>query len=237
MDAQHLDEHTMQALVAQVMARLTKPTLLVLNRAHGYQQEIAAHLSRWPGIGWHILVLPHSDHELAAMQHLGTQVTWDGHQPATWLASYQQVLFPFLDMATLAEVSQGLHFTPAAQLLQYALMMGLPTYALDYQCNLTRELNQVLGLARNPAMCQRATSQLATLANLGAVIGSCADIQVAMTGDGKVASDRTRRASSARQHPSAYITLNEVMSQGVDAFSLQDNLTDLAAEYLKQQQT
>ncbi|WP_282177688.1 hypothetical protein [Vibrio nereis] len=240
MDTQHFNDNTIKALIEKVQAQMVKPTLLVLTAANGYRQEIASQLNTWQGFRWHILTLPHTKNEFAEVQHLGTQVQWDASQPVTWLNQYQQVLFPFLDVATLAEVSSGLHLTPAGQVFQYALMKGLPTYALNYQCDLTSDLNQLLGLANNPAMCQRATSQLATLAQLGAITGSCAEIQAAMTEPSHSGTRTTRSAGSvgaATQKSSAYITLNQVMSKGVDAFSLQDNLTDLAAEYLKQQQT
>ncbi|OAN13244.1 hypothetical protein A3K86_16440 [Photobacterium jeanii] len=245
MDAQDFNDNTIKALVEKVLAQMAKPTLLVLTAANGYRQEIASQLGTWQGIQWHILTLPDTPNEFAAVQHLGTQVQWDASKPVTWLDQYQQVLFPFLDVATLAEVSNGLHLTPAGQVFQYALMKGLPTYALNYQCDLTSELNQLLGLASNQTMCERATSQLATLTQLGAVTGSFAEIKAAMLGqaEAKQAEPAPLSSNTAVSEPlapesstSGYITLNEVMSKGVNAFTLRDNLTDLAAEYLKEQQ-
>lgn len=240
MDAQDFNDNTIKALIEKVLAQMTKPTLLVLTTANGYRQEIASQLDSLQGIQWHILTLPDTQNEFSAVQHLGTQVQWDVSKAATWLDQYQQVLFPFLDVSTLAEVSNGLLLTPAGQVFQYALMKGLPTYALNYQCDLTSELNHLLGLASNQAMCERTTSQLASLTQLGAVTGSFAEIKTAMLEQAETKQTKLVPLSSnsavSESSISGYITLNEVMRKGVSTFTLQDNLTDLAAEYLKEQQ-
>ncbi|MCD9462260.1 hypothetical protein [Photobacterium phosphoreum] len=231
MDEQSLNQQAIDAIVEQVLAKMGKPTLMVLTTANGYHQEIANHLGAWTGIRWHILASQPSEGELAAVHHLGNQVHWDGANPSQWLNDYEQVLFPFLDFATLGEVSNGLYLTPAGQLFQYALMKGIPTYAFNYQCDLNSELNQLLGLSGNVAMRERATLQLEQIAKLGAKTGSLLIIKAAMLGI-----PEHSEPVLVSSIPSGYITLNEVKNKGVRAYTLQDNLTDLAAEYIKEQQ-
>ncbi|PLC59016.1 hypothetical protein [Photobacterium carnosum] len=231
MNGQNLNQEDIDIIVEQVLAKMGKSTLIVLTTANGYHQEIATQLEIWPGIQWHILANQLSTGELAAVHHLGNQVHWDGVNPSQWLNHYEQILFPFLDFATLGEVSNGLYLTPASQLFQYALMKGIPTYALDYQCDLNNELNQLLGLSSNVAMRKRTALQLSNITKLGAKIGSLLTIKAYMLGI-----PEQRDSVLVSSMPSGYITLNEVKNKGVSAYTLQDNLTDLAAEYIKEQQ-
>jgi hypothetical protein len=110
-------------------------------------------------------------------------------------------------------------------------MKGIPTYAFNYQCDLNSELNQLLGLSGNVAMRERATLQLEQIAKLGAKTGSLLIIKAAMLGI-----PEHSEPVLVSSIPSGYITLNEVKNKGVRAYTLQDNLTDLAAEYIKEQQ-
>ncbi|MDO6541889.1 hypothetical protein [Photobacterium sanguinicancri] len=243
MSEQGFNDSTINTIVEQVLAKMGKPTLIVLTAANGYHHEIANQLATWQGIHWHILASQNSNqnlkNELMAVQHLGTQAHWDGTNPSEWLNQYEQILFPYLDFATLGEVSNGMYLSPAAVLFQYALMKGMPTYVLDYQCDLTSELNQLLGLSTNAAMCERAKQQLVTITTLGAKSGSLTDIKAVMqeTKTQGMALNKPETPSVSTADPlSGYITLNEVKSKGVNAYTLQDNLTDLAAEYIKEQQ-
>lgn len=230
MDEPDFSQQAIDVIIERVLAQMAKPTLMVLTRANGYQQEIARQLATWEGIRWHIFATQPSVTEFTAVHHLGQQVHWDGNDPTGWLTPYEQVLFPFLDLATLGEVNNGLYLTPAGQLFQYALMKGIPTYALNYQCDLNSELNQLLGLSGNPAMRERAAGQLENIEKLGAKTGTLLTIQAAIFG---TTAEKEEMASVPIS--SGYITLSEVKSKGVNTYTLQDNLTDLAAEYVKQQ--
>lgn len=241
MSEQGFNDNTINTIVEQVLAKMGKPTLIVLTAANGYHHEIANQLATWQGIHWHILASPNSNltNEQMAVQHLGTQAHWDGTNPSEWLNQYEQILFPYLDFATLGEVSNGMYLSSAAVLFQYALMKDMPTYVLDYQCDLTSELNQLLGLSTNAAMCERAKQQLVTITTLGAKTGSLTNIKAAMQGtktQGMALNTPEIPSVSITDPLSGYITLNEVKSKGVNAYTLQDNLTDLAAEYIKEQQ-
>jgi hypothetical protein len=229
-----MDEKSINAIIEQVLSRMGKPTLLVLTPANGYRSETAHRLGQWSGIRWNIVASNQTETELVEVLHLGKQVSWDGKNPEIWLDTYEQVIFPFLDFSTLSEASHGLHLTSAGQLLQYALMKGIPTYAVNYQCHPNSELNQLLGLANNPAMNKRAEDQLVTLAGLGCVVGSLPEIETAIF-DVPNKEMRTTKVVTEQSTSLGYITLNEVKNKGVEKFTLQDNLTDLAAEYLKQQ--
>lgn len=241
MSEQGFNDNTINTIVEQVLAKMGKPTLIVLTAANGYHHEIANQLATWQGIHWHILASPNSNltNEQMAVQHLGTQAHWDGTNPSEWLNQYEQILFPYLDFATLGEVSNGMYLSSAAVLFQYALMKDMPTYVLDYQCDLASELNQLLGLSTNAAMCERAKQQLVTITTLGAKTGSLTNIKAAMQGtktQGMALNTPEIPSVSIADPLSGYITLNEVKSKGVNAYTLQDNLTDLAAEYIKEQQ-
>ncbi|MGF1692055.1 hypothetical protein [Photobacterium kagoshimensis] len=239
MDENNLNEQGIDSIVEQVLAKMGKSTLIVLTAANGYHHEIATQLSTWEGVRWQVLANSNLTKELAAVQHLGPQVHWNGANPSVWLSQYEQILFPYLDFATLGEASNGMYLSSAAVLLQYALMKGMPTYALDYQCDLTSELNQLLGLSSNTAMCDRSKRQLIQLTECGANIGSLIDIKAAMQGTkvpSKAMPECDQQHVSATEQLSGYITLNEVKSKGVNAYTQQDKLTDLAAEYVKEQQ-
>ncbi|WP_299014873.1 hypothetical protein [uncultured Photobacterium sp.] len=225
-----MDEQAIRKLVERVLQEQSAPTLMVLTPASGYHKEIAARLSQWTGIRWAILADEATKPELAAMASLGQTICWDGSQPAEWLGSFEQVVFPFLDFATLAEISLGLYQSRASQLCQYALMKGMPVYALDYQCNPASELNQLMGLDRSQAMTVRAQAQLAQLQELGIAVGSIEQVEAMMAGGKSIST-----TESISEKSSSYVTLSDVKSKGVNAFTLQDNLTDLAAEYLKEQ--
>lgn len=232
-----MNEEVINSIIAQIMKRMSKPTLLVVTVANGYQQEIVAQLKQWTGIHWHILANQQACAGLTECKQLGEEVSWNKENATQWLNSYEQVIFPFLDFATVAEVCNGLYLTPAGHLFQHALMKGIPVYAFDYQCNPGSELNQILGLSNNLMMTQRVQNQLTELTKLGAIIGSLADVKIAMSS----APNRAEELNSVEELnrsplPLTYITLNELKSKGAKAYTLQDNLTDLAAEYLKEQQ-
>ncbi|MEZ8093893.1 hypothetical protein ACED51_07365 [Photobacterium swingsii] len=241
MDDKNVNEQGIDFIVDRVLAKMGKSTLIVLTAANGYHYEIAAQLSTWEGMHWQVFAHSKANltKELAAVDHLGTQVHWDGSNPSVWLSQYEQILFPYLDFATLGEVSNGMYLSSAAVLFQYALMKGMPTFVLDYQCDLTSELNQLLGLSDNPAMCERSKTQLEQLVKYGAVTGSLIDIKAAMQGTkvpSKATPECSQRSVSVAEKLSGYITLSEVKSKGVSTYTQQDKLTDLAAEYVKEQQ-
>lgn len=223
----HMEKEAIDAIVEQVLARIGKSTLMVLTPANGYHQEIASGLESWKGIRWNIISNQSSEQELKAVGHLGHRVHWDGMNPSQWLDQYEHVLFPFLDIATLGEVTNGLYLTQASQLFQYALMKGISIYALNYQCDLNSELNQVLGFSSNIAMCERNALQLEQVNKLGATVGSLINIKQAMLGVEGL-------NEPIPQLTPGYITLSEVKKKGIGMYTLQDNLTDLAAEYIKE---
>lgn len=79
MSEQGFNDSTINTIVEQVLAKMGKPTLIVLTAANGYHHEIANQLATWQGIHWHILASQNSNqhlkNELMAVQHLGTQAT------------------------------------------------------------------------------------------------------------------------------------------------------------------
>lgn len=226
-----MDEQQLRVLVDRILAEQRARTLMIVTPATGYRSEIAARLRQWESIRWEILACEGTEEELVVLDGIGQPVQWDGKLPTEWLERFDQIVMPFLDFATLAEISLGVYHSPASQLCQYALMKGIPVFAFDYQCNPASELNQLVGLDRSQAMAARVVSQLAQVRALGMITGTLSQVEAAINGK-----DVAESESSELSKPGGYITLSDVKKRGVGTFTLQDNLTDLAAEYLREQQ-
>ncbi|MGF1732901.1 hypothetical protein [Photobacterium kasasachensis] len=246
-----MNEQQIEALVKRVLTGMQPRTLVVLGGDADYQSLIIARLQQCSQRRFSIYIPPSAAaaHSAIQWQGVGEILTWDGSDPAQFLSGFEAVWLPFLDPATLAEIANGLFGSPGAVLVQTALMKGIPTAALDYQCRLDSELNQLKGLANNPAMTARLTAQRQTVHALGLTLGSIAVFDAEPQVQGCQPLSANERATSAittsvRTNASApaesasprFITLSEVMEQGIAAFSEQDRLTDLALEYVKAQQ-
>ncbi|MEJ2763056.1 hypothetical protein VV869_03650 [Photobacterium sp. MCCC 1A19761] len=242
-----MNEQQIEALVKRVLAGMQPRTLIVLGGDADYQSLIIARLQQCSQRRFAIYIPPSAAaaHSAVQWQEVGEILSWDGSDPAQFLSGFETVWLPFLDPATLAEIATGLFATPSAVLVQTALMKGIPTAALDYQCRLDSELNQLKGLANNPAMTARLAAQCQTVQALGMTLGSidvfdaelrepgCQAISTNVT----VTNASTTNASAPAESASPrFITLSEVMAQGISALSEQDRLTDLAQEYVKAQQ-
>ncbi|UTV26705.1 hypothetical protein [Photobacterium atrarenae] len=257
-----MNEQQIEALVKRVLAGMQPRILIVLGGDADYQSLIIARLQQCSQRRFAIYIPPSAsaEHSAVQWQDVGEILTWDGSDPAQFLSGFEAVWLPFLDPATLAEIANGLMGTPGAVLVQTALMKGIPTAALDYQCRLDSELNQLKGLANNPAMTARLAAQRQAVQALGLTLGpiSVFDAEPREPGGHTLSTNEivtnartaTARAVNARTtnvkttHANApaesvsprFITLSEVMVKGVAAFSEQDRFTDLAQEYVKAQQ-
>ncbi|UXI00208.1 hypothetical protein [Photobacterium sp. TY1-4] len=252
-----MNEQQIEALVKRVLAGMQPRTLIVLGGDADYQSLIIARLQQCSQRRFAIYIPPSAAaaHSAVQWQEVGEILSWDGRDPAQFLSGFEAVWLPFLDPATLAEIANGLFGSPGAVLVQTALMKGMPTTALDYQCRLDSELNQLKGLANNPAMTARLASQRQAVQALGLTLGSisvfdaepreagCKALSpISKATDARAISSRTATAITTNANAPAesasprFITLSEVMAQGGAAFSEQDRLTDLAQEYVKAQQ-
>ncbi|MCG3884843.1 hypothetical protein I3271_09090 [Photobacterium leiognathi] len=204
------------------------PTLIVLNNANGYVIEIANQLKTWETLDWSIYRSKDADIEYSVFKGFGPTFNWNKKDSAFSLNHFKQVLYPFLDSATLAEIANGLSMTPQAQIFQTALMKSMPVYALDYQCNLSSELNELLGLSGNEKMRALVNEQISTITNLGATVGPLSSIREMLL---HPTGERMTKERSTPSHKSKYITVSDLKkgtspSEGI--------LTALAIEYINE---
>lgn len=232
-----MNEQQIEAMVKRVLAGMQPRTLIVLGDEADYQSLIIARLQQCQQRRFAIYIPPSATavHSAVQWQSVGEILAWDGNNATQFLAGFDAVWLPFLDIATLAEIANGLFGSPCSVLVQTALMKGISTIALDYQCRLDSELNQLKGLASNPAMIDRLAAQRQTVQAMGLNIGSIGLF------DGVPTAQENQSITTSSTHQveptlPRFITLSEVMEKGAVVLSDQDRLTDLAQEYVKAQQ-
>ncbi len=231
-----MNEQQIEAMVKRVLAGMQPRTLIVLGDEADYRSLIIARLQQCQQRRFAIYIPPSAAavHSAEQWQGVGEILAWDGNNAAQFLAGFDAVWLPFLDIATLAEIANGLFGSPSSVLVQTALMKGLSTIALDYQCRLDSELNQLKGLSSNPAMIDRLAVQRQTVQVMGLNIGSIGLFDGVPTPE-ENQSITTNSVHQIEPTLPRFITLSEVMEKGAAVLSDQGRLTDLAQEYVKAQ--
>lgn len=226
-----MDNNVVEMLVAEVLHRLKKKTLIVLTNAGGYKDEIYARIRQYGTLSFSIMIA-----EGAAVQHSENQWRQVGEiirfEPAslpTALQAFDSVWVPFLDFETLGEIANGIFASEGANVINHALMQGMNVVALDYNCNPDSELNQVLGFSKNAAYHERIKHNIKTLIASGVRFCSMNEVESHLNHS----QYQGRHDPKNESLPERYITLNDVMVYGKDYFATDAKLTDLAIEYIK----